>query len=362
MIVLAIIGAGQWGPNLIRNFHDSDRSKVAWIIDRDASRLQGARTRFPEISTSTNVEDALRDPAVEAVVIATPPRSHYGLARAALLHGKHTLVEKPLTSDLRDAIELCELADASNLLLMTGHVFVHNAGVRKVKEYLDDGILGDIYYISMVRTNLGGYSPDVNVIWDLAAHDVSIANYWMGSEPVSASATGAWFINPEIQDTVFSTLRYPRDRLVSVNVSWLNPRKVRQVTLVGDRKMLTWDDMDLVEPIRLYDKWVRSDPSSLAWIDPHMWFRANVRTGSVTIPRVEVGEPLRDECANFLDALEGKQPVRTPGWEGVAVVRALEAIEASMRDHGREVNLLEHQAALMDGTSGCRHDQPDFAR
>lgn len=348
MIALAIIGAGQWGPNLIRNFHNQDRSKVAWIIDLDPSRLQHARTRFPEIAMSTDVEDALGDPAVEAVVVATPPRTHYGLARAALLHGKHTLVEKPLTSGLPDALELCELAEASNLVLMAGHVFVHNAGITKVKEYLDDGILGDVYYISMVRTNLGGFSPDVNVIWDLAAHDVSIANYWMGSEPVSASATGAWFINPGIEDTVFATLRYPRDRLVNINVSWLNPRKVRHITLVGDRKMLTWDDMDLIEPIRLYDKWVKSDPSSLAWIDTHMSFRANVRTGEVTIPPVALGEPLRDECANFLDALEGKRPLKTPGWDGMAVVRALEAIEASMRVHGREVNLVEHEAALLE--------------
>jgi len=334
-IRVAVIGAGQWGPNLIRNFHNKQASEVVWIIDRDAARLAEAQARFPDAQIGKNPEQALRDPSVHAVVVATPTSTHYALAKEALEQRKHVLVEKPLTTDVKQGLELLELARKHRLILMVGHVFVYNPAVRRVKEYLDAGDLGKVYYVSMVRTNPGPIRLDVNVAWDLAAHDLSIVNYWFDAEPLNVSASGETWINQGIEDVVFATFKYPQDVLVNLHASWLNPRKSRDIMVVGEKRMLTFDDMNLKEPLRIYDKEV-NDVHRAAYVDSFASFRASVPKGNITVSQVSLGEPLKTQCAHFLECIvTGKQPF-SGGREGIAVVRALGAMQRSMRAGGRE--------------------------
>ena len=336
VIRVAVIGAGQWGPNLIRNFHNKETSEVVWIIDRDAGRLEEVHAHFPDVQIAKDPEQALRDASVHAVVVATPTSTHYALAKEALERRKHVLVEKPLTTKVKQGLELLELATKYRLTLMVGHVFLYNPAVRKVKEYLDAGHLGKVYYVSMVRTNLGPIRSDVNAAWDLAAHDVSIANYWLGTEPLSVSAIGGTWINQGIEDAVFATLRYPQGTLVNLHASWLNPRKARDITIVGEKRMLTFDDMNLNEPLQIYDKQVNGVSNRRTYVDSFASFRASVRKGNITVPKVPLKEPLATQCAHFLECVvTGKQPF-TGAPEGIAVVRAVEAMQRSIRAHGCE--------------------------
>lgn len=339
MISLAVIGAGHWGPNLIRNFHNGQTSQVLHVIDRDAGRLAQVASRFPDVQVGSEAEEAFADPEVQAVVVSTPTSTHYALVKGALEAGKHVLVEKPITDDVRQGAELCALAEANKLVLMVGHVFIYNAGVRRVGELLQGGELGQVYYISMVRTNLGPIRMDVNAAWDLASHDISIANYWLEGEAVSVSAVGGTWINPGIEDAVFATLRFPGDVLVNLHVSWLNPRKARDITVVGDHKMLTLDDMNLSEPIRIYDKRVTEDRVSPSFVDTFASFRASVREGDITIPKVALGEPLKAECDHFIDCIQGGTTPSTDGRLGLSVVRTLDAVARSIAASGREVDV-----------------------
>jgi predicted dehydrogenase len=333
---IAVVGAGHWGPNFIRNFENPPASHVVAVIDRDASRLSQVQSRFPQVAVSQDVRDVWSDSRVDATIIATPTSTHYPLVKAALEAGKHVLVEKPITNNVAHAEELGALAASARRVLMVGHVFLYNAAVQRVRQYVQTGELGRIYYISMLRTNLGPIRMDVNAAWDLASHDISIANYWLGMEPVSASAIGGTWINAGVEDAVFATIRYPYDVLVNLHVSWLNPRKARDITVAGEKRMLTFDDMNLAEPVRLYDRCVSNDRISPGFIDSFASFRASIRDGDITIPRISSGEPLRTECEHFLKCIAtGAEPC-TGVREGLAVVRALEAIERSIRHSGRE--------------------------
>jgi predicted dehydrogenase len=339
MIRVAVLGAGHWGPHLIRNFDNRQQSAVAWVIDRDPARLDAVQDRFPDVKVGEDASVAIADDAVDAVIVATPTTTHYALAKEALSHGKHTLVEKPIATSSREAQELTDIAAATKRVLMVGHVFVYNSAVQRVKEYIDAGELGRVYYISMVRTNLGPIRTDVNAAWDLAAHDLSVADHWLGAHAVSASAMGGGWINPGLEDVVFATLRYPGDVLVNLHVSWLNPRKARDVTVVGDLKMLTFDDMSLTEPIRIYDKGVAGQRVGSLFADTFTSFRASIREGDVTIPKIPVHEPLMAECMHFLECISKGTPPLTGGAQATAVVRTLEAVERSMRDGGRETSV-----------------------
>jgi predicted dehydrogenase len=335
MIGVAVIGVGQWGPNLLRNFHDGRRSEVRWAIDPDRARLDAVRARFPEIVVSSRPDAALADPGVDAVVVATPTTTHHALASAALGAGKHVLIEKPITAESRQGEELCALAERAGAVLMVGHVFLYNDAIRRVKEYLDEGRLGRIYYASAVRTSPGPVRTDVNAGWDLAAHDCSILGYWLDAAPVSAAAAGGAWIKAGVEDAVFATLRYPNGVLLHIHASWLSLRKTREITVVGEVGMLVFDDMNLQEPLRIYERPAVARDAT-AYIDSFASFRASSREGEITIPKVAMGEPLKAECDHFLDCIaEGRTPL-TDGPSGVAVVRALEAIERSMRAGGRE--------------------------
>jgi predicted dehydrogenase len=335
MIEMAVVGAGRWGPNLIRNFHGGP-SRVRWVVDTDEGRLGQVCERFPDIQTSKDFAQALADPAVTAVVIVTPTKTHHAMCKAALEAGKHVLVEKPITADTAQGEELTRLAEKAGKVLMVGHVFLFNPAVQRVRKYLDDGLLGPLHYISMVRTNLGPIRMDVNAAWDLASHDISIANYWLGAGPEAVSATGGTWINAGIEDAVFATLRYPGNILVNLHASWLNPRKARDITLVGENRMLTFDDMNLSEPIRIYDKQVTDQRVSPGFVDNFASFRASIREGDVTIPKVPMGEPLKTECDHFIDCIRNGKPPLTDGKMAVEVVRALSAMSRSIQNHGRE--------------------------
>ena len=340
MIRVAVVGAGQWGPNLIRNFHNRQTSEVVCVIDRDAARLALVRARFPDVQVGPDAEPVLVDPDVDAVVAATPTSTHHRLVKTALEHGKHVLVEKPITSDVDQAEELRSLAERAGRILMVGHVFLYNAGVRRVKQLLDAGKLGRVYYVSMVRTNLGPIRTDVNAAWDLASHDISIVNYWLGAEPKSASALGGSWINEGIEDVVFATLRYPGEVLVNLHVSWLNPRKARDITVVGEKRMLTFDDMNLSESLHIYDKRVTDERTPMTYVDSFASFRASVREGDITIPKVALGEPLRAECDHF-PRLHRLGACTADGWRGGARGRARPggdpALRASRRTRGEGV-------------------------
>ncbi len=339
MIQVAVLGAGHWGPNLIRNFDNRLRSEVRWVADLDAGRLEMVRQRFPGVRVTHDANEAIADPLVDAVVVATPTSTHFELVKRALLAGKHVLVEKPLTPSSDTSRELVELAQSRSRVLLVGHVFVYNPAVQWVKRRLATGEMGRVFYLSSERTNLGPIRLDVNAAWDLAAQDVAIFNDWLDCTPVSAVARGHAWINPGIEDAVFAVLRYPRDVLVHLHVSWLNPRKVRDITVVAERKMLTYDDMNLNEPIRVYDKQVAEDRVHPQFVDSYASFRASIHEGDVTIPRVRMGEPLKIECDHFLDCVERGVKPMTDGKAALAVVLALEAMDRSLRRGGVEVEV-----------------------
>lgn len=336
MTRLAVIGAGHWGPNLIRNFYDDRSSEVVWVIDTDEGRLGQVRSRFSTIKTSQNASDALGDPSVEAVVIATPTVTHYSLVKEALEKKKDVLVEKPLTVHGAEGEELIGIAKKHDRILMVGHVFVYHGAIRKIHEWIGAGTVGRVYYVSMVRTNLGPIRMDVNAAWDLASHDVSIVNYWLGAQPITVSATGHAWINPGLCDAVFATLRYPNDVLVNIHASWLNPRKARDITVVGEKSMLTFDDMNSLEPVRIYDKQVTDRTTRPSFIDSITAFRASVRSGDITIPPVALGEPLKAECQEFLRCVRERAEPEANGAFANGVVRALEAMDRSIARQGAE--------------------------
>ena len=299
------------------------------------------RSHFPNVQVSTEARDAMDD--VDAVVVATPTVTHYGLVKLALEQRKHVLVEKPLTGDMASAREVVELAHKVGRVLLVGHVFLYNPAVRWVKRFLDGGEQGQLYYLSSQRTNFGPIRSDVGVAWDLAAQDVAIFNYWLGTDPIAASATGLACINDDIEDFVFLTLRYPGPILAHVHVSWLHPRKTREIAVVAERRMLIYDDMSLSEPVRVYDNGVRNDVRARpGYEDTFMSFRSSVHVGAVKSPTVVLEEPLRAEVDHFLDCVvHGGEPI-TSGEEGLRVINTLEAAQRSIANHGREETIESH--------------------
>ncbi len=313
---------------------------MRWIVDIDEQRRRLMGSRYPAARTTARLEVALADDGVDAVAVATPTSTHHEVVRAALEAGRHVLVEKPITDDVDSARHLCELADDKNLVLMVGHVFLFNPAVEEARRLIDDGELGRLYYMAMRRTNLGPVRLDVNAAWDLAAHDISVANHLLGMGPESVSATGGSWLNSGIEDAVFLNLRYPHGVVVHIEASWLSPRKTREIAVVGEEKMLTVDDMDLNEPVRLYDKKVE-EASPVFAPDTFVGHRSQIREGTVTIPRIAMGEPLRAEVGEFVRRVRGGDGHLSDGWAGLAVVRALAAADVSLGAGGAAVRLDE---------------------
>jgi predicted dehydrogenase len=330
---VAVVGLGYWGPNLVRNFHELPEAVVTTVCDRDPSALEKIRRRYPATTCRTSFERVLDDPGVDAVAIATPVATHHTLASAALRAGKHVFVEKPLAVSYDEAEQLVELARERELTLMCGHTFLYSPPVKAIKSLIDSGELGDIYFISMSRVNLGIHQTDVSVVWDLAPHDLSILRYWLGENPAYVSAVSRSCIIEDKPDVAFANLGYANGTLAHLELSWLAPSKLRRTTVVGSHQMIVYDDGS-PEPVRIYDSGVNfRDPESFGE------YKLSYRTGTITSPPIAGQEPLFVELADFCEAVRsGSTPVSSPAI-GLDVVRAIEAVDRSLAQGGRRVFL-----------------------
>lgn len=332
---VAVIGCGHWGPNHIRNFSSHKQAKVLYCVDSNPRRLESIRDLFPMVEVTGDLQRVLDDQQVKAVVIATPTATHFDLTKKALLAGKHVLCEKPLAASTAEAIELVALAKQTGMVLMVGHVFLFNAGIVKLRELISSDELGRLYYLHATRTNLGPIRQDVDCVWDLATHDISIFNYLLGQPPHEVSARGSYYLQEGKADVAFITLTYPDQVLANIRVSWLDPKKVRQVTVVGDRKMVSWDDMATTGSIMIYDKKVLRHTFYRDFGE----FQLVTREGDVVIPIVHAFEPMRAQADYFISCLQkGEIGLCSPS-DGLAVVRVLEAIAQSMREGGRPIRV-----------------------
>jgi UDP-N-acetyl-D-glucosamine dehydrogenase len=361
---VGVIGAGYWGAKHIRNFVDLPEADLQYVADLDSARLAAVARQYPRLRTTAGYHDLIQAPDLDAIVVATPAATHVAIARAALRAGKHVLVEKPLATSIGGAEELIALAEEHDRVLMVGHTFLYNPAVRTLRDLVQGQELGDIYYVHAQRLNLGLFQRDVNVIWDLAPHDVSILMYVLGADPITASARGWDYVQPGIHDVAYLDLEFPHRVRAALHVSWLDPNKTRHITIVGSRKMAVYDDVATLEKIRVYDKGVDAPPHT----DSFGEFQLSYRYGNITIPHLPGTEPLRVECAHFVECVQtGARPL-SDGQQGLAVVRVLEAAQASLLDgsqtlsvHGRSIPLISTQArtsAKMNGSGPVAGAKP----
>jgi predicted dehydrogenase len=337
MVRIGIIGYGYWGPNLVRNFVEAPNTQVIAVADQNTERLQVLSRRYPGIEGVTDHREILRNPDIDAVAISTPVSTHFPLAMEALQAGKHVLVEKPMTSSSDEARRLIDEASRRKLVLMVDHTFVYTGAVRKMRQLIDDGTLGEVYYYDSTRVNLGLFQHDVNVIWDLAVHDLSIMDYILPEVPMEISATGIGHVNGAGEDTAYISVFYSGSIIAHLNVNWLSPVKLRRTLVGGSRSMIVYDDIETSEKIKVYDKGVvvRNNPESLYKM------LVSYRSGDMSAPKLDVTEALLLEAQHFADCIQtGKTPI-TDGHAGLRVVSALEAASESLAQRGRSVRLSE---------------------
>lgn len=332
---IALIGCGHWGPNYVRLIQSLPDCQLKICVDLNADRLEALKKNYPQLNCSQSSQDIFHDPSIEAVIIATPASTHFQLVKQALLAGKHVLCEKPLTLDAQESDELHHLALERDLNLMVGHTFLFNSGIRQLKHYVQTGLLGQLYYIHATRTNLGPIRQDANAVADLASHDISIFNYLLESLPETVSAQGQSWLQPDVEDLAFMSLFYPGNILAHAHVSWLNPVKVRQITLVGSKKMVVWDDLNVSEPIRIYDVGVIQEP----YYQDFGQFQLLPRQGDTTIPRIRLQEPLKQEVEAFIGAIRESQALESDAAFAAGVVQVLNAVQSSLRQRGLPVKL-----------------------
>jgi len=331
MVNLGVIGCGYWGPNLIRNFYSLHDAQVKLCCDKDEARLKHIALLYPKVSVTKNADDIFNDVSIDAVCIATPVSTHYQLAKKALESDKHVLIEKPFTSDSKEAQNLIEIAEKRNKKIMVGHTFEYSSSVNKIKEILESGVIGDILYISGARLNLGLFQKDINVVWDLAPHDISILNYLLGVKPLSVQCTGVSHVRKGIEDVALVVMKYPKNVFTYLHMSWLDPCKVRRFIIVGSKKMIVYDDLNSEEPIKIYDKGISQQPH----YDTFGEFKLLYRYGDTHSPRVEIKEPLKEECQHFLDCIKNNKTPRSDGKSGLRVVKIIEAAQKSLKNDGR---------------------------
>jgi predicted dehydrogenase len=350
-IRVGVIGSGYWGPNMIRNFAEFPNAELVAVADLRPERLLQVQQRYPSVLVTENFRDFFAM-NLDAVVIATPPATHYAIGRECLQHGLHTLIEKPITLDSAHAEELIQIAAHRDLTLMVGHTFEYNAAVRELKHLIDSGELGDIYYINAVRVNLGLFNPKMNVLWDLAPHDISIVLYLLNQQSAFVSAQGTSCIFKGVHDIAYLNMRFPDGMLAHIHVSWLDPNKTRRITVVGSKKMVVYDDIEPLEKIKIYDKGVDAPPYTESYGD----FQCSYRYGSIVIPHITFTEPLREECKHFLDSITNQTRPLTDGHNGLHVVRVLESADWSLQNKGVEqhVFLTEEEMALAVGGNSPR--------
>lgn len=332
---VGVVGCGYWGPNLIRNFRGLGDCKLKLICDLDQSRLNHMKNLYPEVEGTNDFKYALGAAGLDAIVIATAVRTHHGLAKAALLAGKHVFVEKPLAASAEECEELNAIAKEKGLVLMVGHTFLYSSPVRKIKEIVDRGDIGEIRYINARRLNLGLYQKDINVTWDLAPHDISIVQYILDDEPVSVNCRGTAHVTPGIEDVTTLCLNFRKERTAIIQSSWLDPRKVREMTIVGSKRMIVYDDVQPLEKIKIYDARVETPPR----YDTFAEFQYAYHYGDVYIPHIKQEEPLKVECQHFLDCIKHSRTPMTCGSKGLELVKILEASSASLRAGGAPIIL-----------------------
>jgi len=333
MLNIAVAGCGYWGPNLIRNFNSLSDYQLKSVCDTNSERLTHMKTLYPAVGTTSDFDDLVKDPDIDAIVVATPVRFHYEMAKKALKAGKHTFIEKPMARSSRECEELVEIAEKQKLVLMVGHTFVYSLPVRKIKEIVSSGELGDLQYISARRLNLGLFQKDINVTWDLAPHDISIILYVLGENPVSVNCQGKSHFAEGVEDVTSMTLNFANGTFGIVQSSWLDPNKVREIVFVGTKKMLVYNDIESIEKIRIYDKRVEIPPH----YDSFGEFQYSYHYGDMYCPYIKLVEPLKVECQHFLDCITTGAECLSSGFEGLEVVRILEAASASLRDGGGKV-------------------------
>jgi predicted dehydrogenase len=336
---MAVIGCGYWGPNLVRTFVELPEASLEAVVDRDPARLEHIRRRYPAIRLLTTDLDEVFAMDLDAVVVSTPPETHFPIVRACLEHGLDVLVEKPLATESEHAEQLIEIAKKDGQVLMVGHIGAYNPAVRALKEMIDGGELGGIAYVDAARGGLGLFHPSLNVIWDLAPHDVAILMYILGEAPVAVSAKGAACVEASIEDVAYVALRFATGVLAHVRLSWLDPCKTRRITVVGRQKMVVYDDLETQEKLKIYDKRVDAIRRTDTFGESHFAYHY----GSVVSPYILHDEPLRLECAHFVDcAMERTRPL-TDGENGLAVVRVIQAAQQSLREGGIEIVIPSEQ-------------------
>jgi len=328
MFNVGVVGCGYWGPNLIRNFIQIERSNVLKVVDLNEDRLNHMQSLYPGIKTSNDYTQLINDSEIDIIAVATPVSSHFQIAYDALSSGKHVFVEKPIAASVAETKSLIGMADKMGKKLMVGHTFIYTGAVEKMKEIVDSGELGDIYYISSQRLNLGLFQPDINVLWDLAPHDIAIILFLLNQQPTEVSAIGATHLNPAIEDVAVLSIRFSGNLIAYVQTSWLDPDKVRKMTVVGSKKMMVFDDMQPTEKIRIYDKGVEI-PNHY---DTFAEFHYSYKYGDIVIPKLKGSEPLREELRHFLNSIESDEPLLSDGQKGLEVIRILEAADQSLKN------------------------------
>jgi predicted dehydrogenase len=333
VIRFGVVGYGYWGPNIVRNLHGLDNSQVVAVCDKNPAALKRLRQSYPGVEAAQESSDILTSPTIDAVAVVTPVWTHYELAKAALQNGKHVFLEKPLTSSAEQAEELIELAERKNLVIMVDHTFVFTGAVRKIRQLIDEGTLGDLYYYDSTRVNLGLFQHDINVVWDLAPHDLSIMDHLIREKPEAIVATGERHLNGFV-DVAFITVYFPRNVIAHLNVNWLSPVKVRTTLIGGEKKMLLWNDLEADEKIKVYDKGVAVANGQSVYE-----LLVSYRSGDMWAPKVEQTEALGLELRHFVDCiLTGKKP-SNDGLAGLRVVKMLEAADKSLKERGSIIPL-----------------------
>src|SRR5207249_2643232 len=333
MIRIGVIGYGYWGPNIVRNLRSLEGCQLAAICDQSPAALQRVRHAYPDLPVSTNPCDLLTSPQIDAVAVVTPVSTHFELAKVALENGKHVFVEKPFTSTTQQAEELIELADRKNLKIMVDHTFLFTGAVRKIRQLIDEGVLGELYYYDSTRVNLGLFQHDVSVVWDLAPHDLAIMDFLIQQKPEAVIATGEAHLNGLV-DIAFLTIYFPGNTIAHLNVNWLSPVKVRTTLIGGEKKMLVWNDLEADEKIKVYDKGVQMSNSQDLYD-----LLVSYRSGDMWAPRVDQAEALKVELAYFLECVaKGRTPLND-GAAGLRVVKMLEAADQSLKASGRAIEL-----------------------
>jgi predicted dehydrogenase len=333
VIRVALIGYGYWGPNHARVFNELPNCKLVYICDKQNAKLQKAKQKYPNLKFTTDYRVIKKDNSIDAVVIATPVSTHYLLAKEFLTSGKHVLVEKPMTNNLEYANELLSLSLKMKKLLMVGHIFLYNPAVIKIKKLIDNKYFGKLYYIDSTRINLGLFQPDVSVIWDLAAHDVSTICFWLNSAPKAVGAVGKCYIRKNIEEVAYLTLFFDENILSHIHVSWLAPVKLRKTIIVGKKRMAVYDDTEVAEKVKIYNCGVVKNPETFGE------FQLTYRSGDIISPKVEPLEPLKLECSEFIQCIENNKTNHFTAINGLKVVKILSAAEKSLQSSGKVVEL-----------------------